>query len=98
MTVTASESEGTTVEYLLYWASPAEARRVAGSVDAIRQLPLPYRCDERDEALGHARLRLRAGMIPLMIEGSDGTLISREGIERELRLRADQLQDRPRKR
>ncbi len=84
------------VEYFLYWASPEYARRIGGEMDAIRQLPLPYKCSERDEALGHARLRREAGMVPLLIEGSDGTVIDQVAIEHELKVRAVQLRDRPR--
>lgn len=85
------------VEYLLYWTSPTVARQIVGNINAIRQLPLPYRCDELDEALGHARLRIEVGTVPPMIEGADGVILNRGDIERELSVRAGEQRARPRK-
>jgi hypothetical protein len=83
-----------TVTYRLYRTIPKFQPR-DDDLDAIRGLSMPMVCDDRDDALGHARRAIDAGCVAMLIEGSDGSVLSRIDIIRELRVRADQLRGRP---
>ena len=86
-----SPSEGAQrIIYLLYRTIPYFQPR-DDDFEAIRNLSMPMQCDNRNDALGHARRVREAGGVAMLIEGSDGTMLTRLAIERELRIRAEEL-------
>jgi hypothetical protein len=56
---------------------------------------ITYRCHELDDALGMAREISARGGVAWEIEGIDGTVLDRDQISTELRIRAAELSNRP---